>query len=597
MRRRGASLHLVLVLVMLLSMLALSMTALYVSNLNFAHAGLNRGLAQQEAETALNELVARLTQNPAYGLNGEILSGTASPGLHPGQAYHVISFQRGGSWPYSTNNLSGGARGYPDQALPAGSVHVMAVGFCKGQTCTLEVLLQHPPFPYGLAVDGPVRSNSSLVVRGTTGVGPNGELEYDRPGHVASNRAGNDTVDIPGEQTYITGFIQTPGTIRLHPRAVVRGGLKPLSQEVELPRIDFSQFQALESEGVRVQDREFFERQNLNTLYYSPNDLTFQSGIQFQKGLVRCLGNVTVRGGLSGEGALIVDGDVTIVEGATLSGSNRVAVVSRGKITIQGGGSYFQGLVYSEKELEADKVTIVGNTVVNLAPGSTASGSASLKENVVIVGDESVARMKLRVARPGTVQYQNEPGRFPLKPQTGAARDGVFYFPETPEGLGVAYYPPDDDTDYLSNWLNASRDALWNTAKDPGGSPLRVHTGVVVTEALESKVLYEQLGWVAVEARDIAEELEQAQRAGDDIAVARLQGDLDSKHDEFMEVEAQARAAFMRFYDQHTRLDGSVVHTDNPGQPPREFDFELNTFMPPSESFRITYWQLHPGKR
>lgn len=614
-RRRGASLQIVLSLVLIMAMLALTMTALYMTNLNFTQASLNRTLALQEAETGVHELLARLIAAADYGSTGnEVLASTCSVDVNMSDpdptrraGFHVISFQKGGPWPYSSNCLGSGGTGYGGRSLPVGSVHVLSVGYHKGQYVTLEVLLQHPPFPYGLACDGPVRSLSALVVQGTTGVRSGGVLELDRPGHVASNAAVSQAVDIAGDETLITGFIQTPGTIKISPQAVVRGGLKPGSEPLELPKINFANFSQVATEGVKVLDPEFFERQHLNTLYYSARDLSFQGGITFEKGLVRCTGNVLVKNGVDGEGAIISDGDVTIQGGASLTGSNKVAIVARGKITLQGGDSNFQGLVYSEAGVEADHVTIVGNTVVNVPEGSTASGEALMKERVRVVADSSVGKWTLSVARPGAAQYQSQPGRFPIKPSTSTSNDGTFYFPVAPVGLGPPYYPPENNQD-VSLYLDAARDGFWAAVSDPNGPPISINRDGDPIEAGASGVLdmYAWMGYVAADARPKAIELKDARDAlaanPDDPAlqarVNSLQSDLDAIHDQFVSVEGQARGAFMAFFNDHTRTDGSAeLPPPDASDPPARFDFDLNTFMPPSDSYRITFWQLRQGRQ
>ena len=615
MKRRGASLQIVISLVLIMSMLALTMTALYMTNLNFTQASLNRQLALQEAETGVHELLAKLIAAADFGSSGtEVLASTCSPDVDLSQpdptrrtGFHVVSFQKGGPWPYSTNSLGSGGMGYGGRSLPVGSVHVLSVGYHKGQYVTLEVLLQHPPFPYGLACDGPVNSLASLVVQGTTGVRSDGSLELDRPGHVASNARVPAAVKIAGDDTLITGFIQTPGSIDISPRAIVRGGLKPGADPVELPAINFANFAQVATEGVQVLDPEFFEKQHLNTLYYSARDLSFQGGIDFQKGLVRCTGNVLVKNGLMGEGAIVADGDVVVQGGASLAGSNRVAIVARGKITLEGGDNNFQGLVYSETGVEANHVTIVGNTVINVPEGSTATGEALIKERVRLVGDSSVARWTLNVARPGAARFQARPGRFPIKPSTAASNDGIFYFPVAPPGMAPAYYPPENNQD-VSLYLDGARDGFWNAVIDPNGPPITVNTsGDPITPGAGAILgLYGQMGWIAADARPIAIDLKAARDAlaanpGDPALQARvnsLQSDIDAIHDQFLAVEGTARAAFLDFFNDHTRTDGSAeLPPSDPNEPPARFDFDLNTFMPPSDSYRVTFWQLRPGKQ
>ncbi|MEW6281181.1 MAG: hypothetical protein AB1758_21400, partial [Candidatus Eremiobacterota bacterium] len=416
MRRRGASLQLVMALVLIMSVLAVTMVAIYMSNLNFTQSTLNGNLAQLEAESAITEVIGKLTANPDFGVSGQSLRGTSTPKTDPREAWHEVTFDSGSSLPYSTNTVGGTRTGYGGRSLPAGAVHVVATGFFRGQYRSIEAVIEHPPFPFGIASDGPILSTTPLIVQGTSGIVGETVMEptLDRPGHVASNSSLATAVDLNGAATRVTGFVQSCGGIRVDPAAVIKGGMRPYYAALDLPLLDFNAFN-IQNDAIQVLDREFFEKQNLNTLYYASDDVVFNGGINFQKGLLRCARSVTVREGIKGEGAIVCDGDVNILGGLTsLAGSNRVAIVAKGNVNLLGNEQRFQGLLYTEGTLQADNVMIVGNVVVNPEnPGNTPT--VTLKDTRV-VADQSASTLRFNVPRPGSVQFQTEPGRMPFKP-------------------------------------------------------------------------------------------------------------------------------------------------------------------------------------
>ncbi len=149
-QRAGVSLYATLAVILVVAFLAAGVTGLFTANLNLTQAVANGQTAQAEAEAALNQAIYGLTDDLAAT---PTVRGTATRGVV--DAYHVVDFDPSSSFPYSTNNQSDTATtGFGGRTVPAGHVHLVSTGFCRGQYRTLEVLLDLPPFPYAVALSG-----------------------------------------------------------------------------------------------------------------------------------------------------------------------------------------------------------------------------------------------------------------------------------------------------------------------------------------------------------------------------------------------------------------------------------------------------------
>lgn len=102
--------------------------------------------------------------------------------------------------------------------------------------------------------------------------------------------------------------------------------------------------------------------------------------------LIYVTGNLTVTGNITGDGALIALGDVKLTGQSTIEADSKVAVISKGDLTLTGTGSersLFSGLVYSEGKVEASRITVVGGIVAN-NPGDPEAASMEVSETKLV---------------------------------------------------------------------------------------------------------------------------------------------------------------------------------------------------------------------
>jgi hypothetical protein len=183
----------------------------------------------------------------------------------------------------------------------------------------------------------------------------------------------------------VAGDVQAVGNIQLAPGddcqvgGEVRGGALPVS----LPQVNL---QALDPAGPGCVDLPAsMTSQTLSGRGRASGSLLVNGDLELDAALLFVAGDLRVRGGVKGKGAIVVLGTTTIENGCSLDAGHRLALLSRGDVTLTGGGaqgSFFQGLVYTEGRLTANQLTLVGSV---LAQGN---GPVGLTEsNVVTLGD------------------------------------------------------------------------------------------------------------------------------------------------------------------------------------------------------------------
>lgn len=371
-----------------------------VSTARLAMAGRSRGEAQ--ATYAAESAIARAT---AAFLEDRTPSRAQQP------ADTVIEDREAGwsarlTWkpdqglPYSTNlwDTDESKTGWDGYAVPKRSLHLVAVGRCRGVERVVQTVLHIPPFPYVIASSGTVNSDGGLLV---TGVADAKDVaikdgvvtipqEKETAGHVASNGTGDPAL-LLGPDTEVTGDVRAAGEITLDPGAVVRGEVRPKVDPIGIPKLDIDSYDPAGRPGVQHLDNEeypnstYTDRLKLEGFVRRAGNLEVTSkGLELKGAVLFVDGDLEVRGPIEGKGALIVTGDCTLHGGAKLSTDNEAALVVGGDVEIQGDGrqSTFVGLVYTEGNFTAEDITLVGAFVAN---NVSSAGSAMRMNRVNLV--------------------------------------------------------------------------------------------------------------------------------------------------------------------------------------------------------------------
>lgn len=380
MDRRGSSLATTLVFTALALTLALALAGTSVSHLHFAASQAHTQRARAAAEAALALAVERVMTNPDFGRAGEVVE------VELDDATGRVTFDPGEALRSTSNRGNPEAiAGWDDRVVPAEAVHLVSRGRSAGRQAGAEAILLFPEFPYALASSGPVHSQGSLVVGGIEKLEdafPAVDPEALLPADLASNAAG-EAVVLEGEAV-VTGDIQAVGDVVLGEDVQLRGQVKRGSDPVPVQKVDIAELRPDSSEpltethGVRLR----------GARHYNQNRLELTGGLELEDGILFVNGDLEIHGGVVGRGALIVDGRVTIHDGAALAADNQVALVASDTVTITGldsGTSFFQGLVYTEGDLIAQDVTLMGAFVANREAGPLDPGSRLTLENAGVV--------------------------------------------------------------------------------------------------------------------------------------------------------------------------------------------------------------------
>lgn len=375
-RPRGAGLATTLVFTSMLILLAFTLVSMNIFNLGVNTRVTNLGAAREAADAALHRTVARLRQNPGYGLASETVT------VNHNRAVGTVTFDTGASLPYSTNFLgqSTSGTGWNGRVVPGASVHLLATGRANNVTTRIEALVHMPRFPYALASVGPIRSNGPLRVSGVTdslelsgglaAVDPNAI----RPGHLVSNADAGVTPTLELQSTTeITGDVQSAGRVSLASSAVVWGEVREQADPVPVPDLNVQDYDPAGRPGVQEIPDVTGPLQGL-VRWNGSGTLTIYGDLDLDEATFYVDGNLVINGGLVGRGAVFVNGATTINRGAALDTTHQVALLSRDTVELLGDGRetyFFKGLVYTEGDLIAQNISLVGSFVANNPGGQT----------------------------------------------------------------------------------------------------------------------------------------------------------------------------------------------------------------------------------
>lgn len=593
-------------LVTVLSLLAATMAGVYLMNLNFAQTQQNSALALQEADAAVSRLTAALVQDPNLNLTDWTYHGTMGKAAPDPEVWAAISFGDrtigGVHLPRSINNFSGSVT---DHETPPGKSRVYAVGCCRGVVQTVEVLLSAPPYPYGLAVAGDLQSQA-LVIRGTAA-----SDSSPRPGHLATRKKLT-----LGPNSYVSGDVYAREA-EISPNNCTILGARRLSETPrELPLLDIDElFSKVNGHAVKIDVPAMFNPQVLNTLYTwgtpgnNADTLRLEtSSIRFENGILRVYGSVSIDAvSLSGKGAILCTGNLTIDSQTELDGSEDwLALVAGGKITLRSGRkTEVRGIVYAQGGLEAEKVLVNGSAICN-SPTAPDEAKAVL-QNCVFESDPSTANVTLTVQISGDANGQggiertNGSGQAPFSlsrnslggasVSNGGTVDGGQSFPADMENFVNSNGPPFSIPAGARTGNGPAADAVLDQFKALGA----------LSQSLDSARQALAAAQAALAAAEASHDedgnssgVESARRA-----VESAQAAVDAALQAFNQQASAAQTAYQNYIQTTTGSTSSVSNGGGggtgPPAPPLKLNFDINAFLPRSESYRISYYRIHKG--
>ena len=431
------------------------------SQLRWADHSDNQLRAQLAARSALNRAIAELKKDQEF--TGDIV--WTQPDLEESAS---ITFDR--SKPYfSTNNTrnSLAVEAYKtewelsDGRCIPNAVHLVALGTCRNARYVAEAEISFPAYPYAMASSGPIQSRGQLEVFGVESLSevdsthPDDRLES----HIISNsRDGSSIVLTSGAE--VSGDLRSTGGIQANGAQVEGDILANESDEADLPRLGFKRpptSTPQEDKTIYLSDYDFTKNPELaldpdRNVTLNPAEaqadpdafditelrvridqggpsaasLELNRGVQLNDATLFVDGNLVIRNGLQGRGAILATGSIEI-HGPSHLASDQIALLSGGGVNINGqGSSRFRGLVATMADFKADNVQVAG-TFLSVSPEDTTTQIGNepgmTLENVTTVHAPDANKMDIVVH----VELQDVFLRGQGQQNIGLLHNGTFY--------------------------------------------------------------------------------------------------------------------------------------------------------------------------
>lgn len=379
-RRKGVALGSVLLCLAVLVALLFIVVSASLSHLNLVTAVGRREHARNLAESALarglEELIAT---DYAFGRDEKDRVVVTFAGLQDAEGivtFNKKEFAAG----YSTFNLDSdrplaGAGGLN---VPPEAVHLVARGRVGEIEQWMECVYHRPPYPDGLVGTGWIEA-SGLVLTGVKkgedyeGGDPASVLPEDKtPANLFANALSGPKGPsvILGPGCDINGSVGSRGAIRVDSSNMVKGEILPNSERRPIPALNIrtriselvpNAVGVFSTSGALTLDKSWFSQASGDLLVGGDLDLN---------GSALCVeGDLTVDGAIKGTGVILATGSVEVNGGGSkVVSSDQVALAAGGDVRLRGSnpaGNFFQGLVYTEGDLEADSITVVGAAIAN----------------------------------------------------------------------------------------------------------------------------------------------------------------------------------------------------------------------------------------
>jgi hypothetical protein len=369
-------------------MLALTLGGSAISHLRVG-AQLDNALhARNLAEAALSRAIERvLHTNGSFGAQPSDQVSLTFP-ASPAGSQGGLTFDPTAAV-FSTYNLkqSNPKVGFLGRSVPPESVHLVAVGRCRGVERRMEAILAVPTFRYSVLNAGSLVSHGSMLVGGVAPDQDPMQAIADEdllPGHIASNASMELTPASAAKRILVKGDARSTGLIDTgaSPTAEIEGAKLENASAMDIPRVVLSQFDPSDLGATHQIQHVGFPVSKAVGLVKQPGDVTVNKlklGGPSVGAVVWVDGDLTILDGVEGTGVLIATGDISIQGLSSLNGDDQLAILAHGKVRVEGStpvSSAFQGLIYSGAPVnqagdpgpggvELSNVTVVGSVVGN----------------------------------------------------------------------------------------------------------------------------------------------------------------------------------------------------------------------------------------
>ncbi len=383
----GVSLGGTVLAISVLAVVAFSLSSLVITHLRMSSRQRGAEQASNAARSAISAAISKIMESPEFG---QSRSAEQEIRLQMPDAVGLLTFNeadaREESMPYSTNNLDGredvpGAEG---ALVPASTVYLTAVGRSNGVERYVDAVLRVPPFPWAIASGGRIETrNGVLVASLPEGVWPPPTDEsLMLPADLVANGSGSQAITL-GDGSRILGDVETVGAVYISSpdKVVVKGEVRNGSAPVEIPTLNPDDFDPAGNgtDHFTLNDGNVGE---ISGTARASRSLDFAGPLKLDNAQLFVDGDLTLRGGVRGAGAIIATGDVRVIGGAQVETPTELAIISGGKVQLAGTGaerSRIRGIFYAEDGLEASEMTLVGS----LLTGNASTGIALDRVNIL----------------------------------------------------------------------------------------------------------------------------------------------------------------------------------------------------------------------
>lgn len=381
-RPRGLALGTTLMLLAVIGVLAFTVAASSLTHLGVSTSRENGALAQSVAESTVALATRKLMALDSYGEKRNTVDSLQLQ-LNDGVGRLTFNQKEAAAWgvDMSTNNLNntGSVFGFdPVRPVPGSSVQLVAVGTVHGVSRRVETVLYVPPFPYAIASAGTFTSSGSLTVGALNASASMQDINLMNtldllPASLAANSSVADSL-VLGANSRVVGDLQSAGGIKVATSTTVGGAVKAYAEPVKVPKMNVTSFdpEVLAKPGLQIMRSGSVVSPTYTGFVKVKGDLTVTGGMQLGNASLYVDGNLDVRGGIQGSGALFVTKNINLSGPTQMRTDSTVAVMSAGNVTIAGGGSstsFFEGMLYNEGDFVASGVTLMGVFIQNNPAG------------------------------------------------------------------------------------------------------------------------------------------------------------------------------------------------------------------------------------
>jgi hypothetical protein len=391
-RRSGQMMGVFLLFMALVASMAFAVAERNIIRVRLSRQNIDATSAESLAESGLAIAIASFQEDHQFGKKGEKFK-YEIPLTRDPKAYCKVEFSESPEPGKSFNNHQGDAVAVcGEHRCPKNGLFVTSIGVCNGVTRRMFSVLAAAPYDYAVGATGPIRSRGGMVLGSvpkgfdiTKGVDVD-KLEEAALLTVASDDGDGAAVDLNGDCTLV-GDLKSVGSIKLGSGVKhTKGQALANSQAEDVPDIPLSSYDFAPDLkplviGQNIQDE---PKSYSGLVSWKPNGtekLEFRNGLELNGATLRLKGDVVIHGGIKGQGALIVDGKLTITGTNDLKADNQVALLAGGDIEVIGvskESSQFQGLLYSKgpKGVHIENATVLGTVLAAGKDPQTGKGSS-----------------------------------------------------------------------------------------------------------------------------------------------------------------------------------------------------------------------------